>query len=73
MADLAKYYCLKYYKTSPAKLLSKFRRACITAAHAALFVCYLNSLVVLVLPSAYLVTTMFTPSNGLVLATPATL
>lgn len=73
MTDLAKYYCLKYYKTSPMKLLYKFHRTCITAALAAWFVCYLNSLVALVLPSAYLVTTMFTPSKGLALATPAKL
>lgn len=73
MTDLAKYYCLKYYKTSPVKLLYKFHRTCITAALAAWFVCYLNSLVALVLPSACLVTTMFTPSKGLALATPATL
>ena len=73
MTDLAKYYCLKYYKTSPMELLYKFHRTCITAALAARFVCYLNSLVALVLPSAYLATTMFTPSKGLALATPAKL
>ncbi len=73
MTDLAKYYCLKYYKTSPVKLFCKFHRTCITAAHAAQFDCYLSSLVALVLPSAYLVTTMLTPSNGLALATPAKL